>query len=158
MKRAQTLRSLLQHTPALQELLRGADQLSALQTQLEQHLQPAARAHCRVAALQEGCLMLLVTDANWATRLRYQHNRLLKELQTVPAFQTLKTIQIKVRPQDEVVVPERERLTLSNQASRTLQETAANVSNPALRAALERLARHGLPDAEKAEKAEKKAT
>lgn len=141
--------SVLQNSTALRRLVERAQALDRLQELINQYLQPAARAHCRLANYQAGTLTLIVTDGHWATRLRYQQKRLLKQLQSVPEFSQVTRIHFKVRPPVHVAQPAERTIELSEQAGQAIQSSAESTTDPVLRAALERLARHAQrsPDA-----------
>ncbi|WP_426149841.1 DUF721 domain-containing protein [Pseudomonas sp. DC3000-4b1] len=133
---------LLREARPLKALLSQAQRLSQIKKLLDTQLQPAAREHCHVAAWREGSLLLVVTDGHWATRLRYQQRRLQQGLQGMPEFAGLTRILFKVQPS---VGPRRASglgLNLSDTAAESLQAAAEGVTDPNLRAALERLARH----------------
>ena len=134
--------ALLREAKPLRALLGAALRLDQLQRLLESQLQPAAREHCKVASWREGCLLLIVTDGHWATRLRYQQRRLQRQLQTYEEFAGLTRILFKVQPPASVTPPRRNSMVLSTAAAESIQATADNVSDPNLRAALERLASH----------------
>lgn len=137
--------ALLREAKPLQALFNQAQRLDQLQRLLESQLQPAAREHCHVATWREGCLLLIVTDGHWATRLRYQQKRLLKQLQTLEAFATLTKIHFKVQPPTAERRAQRRTIILSDSAAENIQSTAEGISDPTLRAALERLAKHTKP-------------
>lgn len=139
---AQAPATLLREAKPLKALFGQAQRLSNLQRLVESQLQPAARGHCHVASWNNGCLLLIVTDGHWATRLRYQQRRLQRQLQALEEFATLTKILFKVQPR---VGPNRgtgRTLQLSNSAAQSIQETAEGIRDPRLRAALERLASH----------------
>lgn len=138
---------LLREAKPLRAIFGHAQRLGHLQRLLESQLQPAAREHCRVASWREGNLLLIVTDGHWATRLRYQQKRLQRQLMAFDEFTSLTRIQFKVQPttvQPSAVVSA---LDLSANAAETIQATADGISDPGLRAALERLAAHAKPKA-----------
>lgn len=137
--------TLLRETKALKNLLGEAQRLAHLQQLLESQLQPAARPHCRVAAWRDDCLLLIVTDGQWATHLRYQQKRLLRQLRNFKEFVNLAKILFKIQP-----TPAERRVTgrtptLSVSAAQTLRSAASGIEDPRLRAALERLASHTAP-------------
>lgn len=136
---AQATTKLLREAKPLQSLFVQAQRLDRLQQLLETQLQPAARPHCHVASWREGSLLLIVTDGHWATRLRYQQNRLLRQLGALDEFAGLARILIKVQPRTQAVTPKRT-VELTESAAETLHEAAEGISNPRLKAALERLA------------------
>jgi hypothetical protein len=135
--------ALLREVKPLKTLFNQAQRIERLQQLVASQLQPAAREHCLVASWREGCLLLIITDGHWATRLRYQQKRLLKQLQALEEFATLTKILFKVQPPTvEMRVPSRT-ISLSSSAAENIQATAEGITDPNLRAALERLAKHG---------------
>ncbi|HKS12896.1 MAG TPA: DciA family protein [Pseudomonas sp.] len=134
--------TLLRQARPLKALLNQAHRLSQLQRLVESQLQPAAREHCHVASWREGVLLLVVTNGHWATRLRYQQKRLQRQLQVMDAFHGLQRISFKVQPPAFHERPAGPGPALSGNAAQSIQATAESITNPNLRAALERLARH----------------
>ena len=133
---------LLREARPLKALLNHAQRLAHLQRLVESQLQPAAREHCHVASWREGTLLLIVTDGHWATRLRYQQKRLQRQLQSLEAFYNLNRILFKVQPPTTAPKAHGHPLDISNRAAENIQATAEGISDPKLRAALERLANH----------------
>ncbi|UII70491.1 DUF721 domain-containing protein [Pseudomonas sp. HN11] len=136
---------LLRDAKPLKAIFGHAQRLGHLQRLLESQLQPAAREHCRVASWREGNLLLIVTDGHWATRLRYQQKRLQRQLMVFDEFAGLTRIQFKVQPPTTLPGVVEHIHDLSTNAAETIQATADGISNPGLRAALERLAAHAKP-------------
>ena len=139
--KAQKTTSVLQNSTSLQRLVARAQATDKLQNLLNQFLQPAVREHCHLASFAAGTLTLIVTDGNWATRLRYQQKRLLKQLQNLPEFSQVSRIQFKVRPPLQPAKPQARTIELSEQAGQSIQASAEATSDPVLRAALQRLAK-----------------
>ncbi len=137
--------ALLREARPLQSLFNEAQRISQLQQLLEGQLEPVAREHCRVAVWRDGNLLLIVSDGHWATRLRYQEKRLLRQLKTLAEFSGLQRITFKVRPVASAVQGNGRQPTLSPSAARSIQASAEGISDPLLRAALERLASHAKP-------------
>ncbi len=135
--------AMLREAKPLKALFGAAQRLSHLQHLLDSQLQPAAREHCHLASWREGCLLLIVTDGHWATRLRYQQKRLQRQLQQLDEFAGLQRILFKVQPPSGQVRPPERSIALSSCAAESIQTTADGISDPNLRAALERLASHG---------------
>jgi hypothetical protein len=134
--------ALLRELKPLKNLSTQAQRLAQLQQVLQSQLQPAAREHCQVASWRQGCLLLIVSDAHWATRLRYQQRRLLRQLQTLETFSSLNKILFKVQPKAITKPATGTPYTLSDSAADSLQAAADTVNDPRLRAALQRLAEH----------------
>ncbi|MCG8294977.1 DUF721 domain-containing protein [Pseudomonas entomophila] len=133
---------LLRKARPLRLLLNQAERLEHLQRLLESQLQPAAREHCHVASWKEGTLLLVVTDGHWATRLRYQQKRLQRQLQAMEAFANLSRILFKVQPPLVTAIHTGQGIELSSRAASNIRDSAEGISDPKLRAALERLASH----------------
>jgi hypothetical protein len=133
--------ALLREAKPLKTLFSQAQRLGHLQRLLESQLQPAAREHCHVASWREGSLLLVVTDGHWATRLRYQ-KRLQRDLQALEAFASLTRILFKVQPPAGLAPLRTQAFDLSAVSADNIQATAEGISDPHLRAALERLAAH----------------
>lgn len=134
--------ALLRQARPLRLLLNQAERIAHLQRLLESQLQPAARAHCHIASWRDGVLLLVVTDGHWATRLRYQQKRLQRQLLALDAFANLNRILFKVQPP---LVPGRRTghgPELSTSAAESIRGSAEGITDPKLRAALERLAAH----------------
>ncbi len=140
--KAQKTAQLLQDNSSLQRLVQRAQSIDRLQQLLNQCLQPAAREHCYLATLQETTLTLIVTDGHWATRLRYQQKRLLQQLQQVPEFSQVLRIQFKVRPPMQPEKAPARNIDFSEHTGQVIQSSAQAISDPTLREAMERLARH----------------
>lgn len=134
---------LLREARPLKALFSQAQRLAQLQRLVESQLQPAAREHCHVASWREGTLLLVVTDGHWATRLRYQQKRLQRALQQLDAFVSLNRIQFKVQPTASSPRIGGHVMDISSKSAENIQATAEGISDPNLRAALERLASHG---------------
>lgn len=133
---------LLREAKPLKVILGHAQRLAHLQRLLESQLQPAAREHCHVASWREGSLLLIVTDGHWATRLRYQQKRLQRQLLEFNEFNNLTRILFKVQPPTVQRGATGHTMDLSSNAAETIQATADGITDPNLRAALERLASH----------------
>lgn len=140
--KAQKSTGVLQGSISLQRLLARAAATDHLQQLLNQYLQPAAREHCLLADCQAGTLTLIVTNGHWATRLRYQQKRLLEQLQSLAEFREVTRIQFKVRPPMQQDKPKLPSVAISAQSGQTIQDSAEAIHDPALREALERLAKH----------------
>ncbi|WP_185268741.1 DUF721 domain-containing protein [Halopseudomonas xiamenensis] len=133
---------LLRTHSTLKGLFNQARAVERLQLLLESVLEPAAREHCRAASYRDGLLRLLVSDSQWATRIRYQQKRLIRQLQAYTEFATLTKIHCKVQPPLVKKAPPVRKMKRSNVAAESLSETAEQIRDPDLRSALERLARH----------------
>lgn len=90
-----------------------------------------------------GKLFLGVAASAWASQLRHQQQALIAHLQGHPVFTELHSLHIRVLPPQTMIGPRRQRrkpLPLSARARVVVKGSAADIQDPALRAALQRLA------------------
>ena len=93
-------------------------------------------AHCRLADLDDGRLVVAADSSAWATRLRYHTAELRQKL-------GVETCRVIVMPVSAPVARGRPPLApISERAAGVLESTAQSVADPALAAALRRLARN----------------
>ena len=91
----------------IKELLNGGKRLGALKDQTRrraravEHVRaalPATLAQCVISAgLVDGVLTIGVTNANWASRLRYSSDRLLRQV-SASIGDTVSEVRFKVMP------------------------------------------------------------
>ncbi|MFT0213218.1 DciA family protein [Pseudomonas sp. F1_0610] len=137
---AQSSASILKKHYLLKPLVSQAARHHALQTALQQQLPAAAREFCFLASWQNQHITILVTQAMWATRLRFLQTHLLADLQKVPEFAGVLGLKFKIIPKTQKHQPKRQAPTLSEGAAKVIQANAQIIQNEDLRAALERLA------------------
>ena len=143
--RFQHTSSIIQRQSVLRVIMRNASRFAALEQIVHAQLPSAAAPFCHLANYQNGRLVLLIDNALWVTRLRYQQNQLLERLARYPDFADLQRIQLKVKPNPSFHTKseeDAEKNHLSREAGDMLKSCAENITDPQLRAALERLARH----------------
>lgn len=129
------------HNTTLQTILHKTKQLHNLQQNIDRYLPTDLKAYCSVANYCEGHLVLVAENAAWAMHIRYQTPELLKHLRDDPLFAQLRQITVKV--QRTAPEPPKQSLPvepLSPQSRNVLEETAAQIDDPDLKAALLRLA------------------
>jgi hypothetical protein len=147
----------LLRTPSgqLAGLMATARRLEAVERALDGILDPGVRDHVHAARLERGILTLLADSPAWATRLRYLAPVLREQLDG-PLRETLTEVRIHARPIDRPIdrsdsarahaqhpgAPPRQ-AQLSADAAAVLESVAAATADPALRASLRRIARHG---------------
>lgn len=129
----------LEEGGTLERLVYTARRISHYQKLLESKLSVAARPHCKFSFWKDGELLVLVTDGQWATTLRYQQRRLVRELSTIPEFAGLVKIVFRVEPADTTYKREREANVITEAAAESIKEAAEAVTDARLKAALERL-------------------
>lgn len=140
--RAQPMSRLLDGGGELGSLMRTARLIERAQQHLRDHLPEEVRAHLHVGGYREGRLTLITDRAVWLTWLRYEQQRLLQLLHELPGFEAVTGFQFKVRPVHTVKAPRRYVRELPAQAADELSSCAADIENPRLKRALEKLASH----------------
>ncbi|HEB95111.1 MAG TPA: DUF721 domain-containing protein [Sedimenticola thiotaurini] len=101
----------------------------------------ALRPHLTAARLNDGELLLYTDSPAWSSRLRYLSRELKRRLQREGMVVNSLRVRIVIGRRQEKSRRRRIR-NLSNANARLLEQTADQVSSPALREALQRLARH----------------
>jgi hypothetical protein len=99
--------------------------------------------HSEPTLYEGGTLTVTVGSPAWASRLRQQEPGLVRALKGDPLFRGLRQLRVRIQPTDPVVkasplrtqAPSR----ISGKAARMVRSVAETVSDPELRAALERL-------------------
>lgn len=84
-------------TSAWQKILAASRYFLQLDVILKQYLEPSLVKHCQVAHYANGRLAIAVSNAVWATQLRYQVPDLLALLRNLEQFRALRTIHVFVR-------------------------------------------------------------
>ncbi|MGR4068861.1 DciA family protein [Halomonas sp. LR3S48] len=126
----------------LAPLMRTARLIGQAQQHLREHLPEEVREHLFVGGYRDGKLTLLTDRAVWLTWLRYEQSRLLDLLHQLPEFSAVTGFSLKVRPVRPLKVPPRQVRTLPAPAADEISACAADVDDPRLKGALERLASH----------------
>ncbi|PMR79508.1 DUF721 domain-containing protein [Halomonas urumqiensis] len=133
---------LLQGHGELGSLMRMARLIERAQQHLRDHLPEEVGEHLHVGGYQGGRLTLITDSAVWLTRLRYEQRRLLDLLHQLPGFEAVTGFHFKVRPVRPAKAPVRQVCELPASAADELSSCAADVDDPRLKRALERLASH----------------
>ena len=135
------IRQLLTQNKVLQPLYAQIQQQQQILRQVRQVLPPNAARHGSAAHLNGTVLNLFTDSPVWVSKLRFQTPALLSSLRS--QFPAIASINIRCdTPQRSL--SERRKLPAakrSHQASNTVENSAKNTANPALRAALLRLAK-----------------
>lgn len=106
----------------------------------------ALAAHAYPVRYAAGLLFVHVDTPAWASRLRHQQSALISALRRDPALRDLTELRVRVVPPESAETPTADRRApsrLSAQAAKVIERTAVAISDPDLRAALERLAQRG---------------
>lgn len=137
--------TILQQQSGLHGLLEHARLVGQLQHVLHACLPAAAAAHCHLADYSQGRLLIIIDNAHWATRMRYQQDQLAQRLRRHNEFADLRQIQFRVRPGAQFASTEQNaskaRKQISAKARESIRDCADAISDQALREALLRLIR-----------------
>lgn len=144
MKKLKNSAEILHQQPALRQVIAHAKQLELLQPILQSCLSAAAASYCHLANYSNGRLVIIVDNAHWLTRLRYQQQQLIDRLRAHSQFAGLQRIQFRVRP--TTVAQDgrqpQDRATISSAAKDCINSCAEVIEDEKLRAALLRLAQN----------------
>lgn len=125
------------------ELVTHARQLGHLSSIVQAMLEPSLANHCQLAHFDGSRMVLIADTPAWASRLRFSINTLLAQLkQYSNKFHALSQIEVQVKPLlPPIPTPLTKERKLSADAARCLTESAESIEDPALREALQRLAK-----------------
>ncbi len=136
-----SINSFLQKETALTKLQARSRQHAALLQQVRRLLPSPLDRHCLAAVLRDDRLLLFADSSAWASRLRYFSRDLILGLRQMQLPVTKAAIRI-LAPNRQKKLKQRHIMQLSRKNAQLLQQTADDISDPALSAALRRLSRH----------------
>ena len=121
-------------------LLQQSQRLLHLTRTLQEHLPEPLNRHCTVANIHNDSLVLLTDSPVWSSRLRFHAPALLRELERRHAVH-LTSVRIRINPPEQVrpAAPSR-KPQMSATTADLLRQVASTLDDPALGAALRRLA------------------
>jgi len=106
-------------------------------------LPPSLAAQCQAANLDGTNLVIAVSSSAWAAKLRYQLTAVLGHLKTCDDLPPVDALRIRIQPlRLEPATRPVSRAPLSAETATVIRHVADNTTDPALRAALQRLVRH----------------
>jgi hypothetical protein len=128
---------------SLKRLINQLSTQKALLIQIRQMLPAPLDVQLKAVVHQDGNLTLFVSSSVWASRLRY----LLPELQKQLVGEGMRPAKLRIKIlHDESLITIKSKLPalpkLSTAVSQQIRETADNISDPSLQAALQRLSRN----------------
>jgi len=126
----------------LKQLTAQAARLTELEAALRACLPEPLRTHVHLAAVRDGCLVLMADGPPWATQLRYRTPEILSALPAMPEFHGVRSIRVRTeRAAAPATALPRAPSTMGAGAAEALEAQARSTVDGRLRAALERLAR-----------------
>lgn len=134
------VKDLLSRNPQVSNLLKELSQQQTLLKTVLTLLPPPLDQHCLAVQLKERKMLIYTDSSAWASRLRFHSRELSRDLATngVP----IQKITVRVSPQSpgRRTAPRRMN-SLSPENARIIRQTAEDICDPGLSAALSRLAR-----------------
>lgn len=129
-------------TGKLEQVLERVESLRRLNERVMLCVDPDLQAHCQVANFRQGCLVMVVDSAVWATRLRYSFPELLNRLRFEARLFEVSSLQCVVRKvsMPQISKNKEKSLSLTAENAQLFLEIAENESDPILAASLKRLA------------------
>lgn len=142
---SKTIDSILQQDPhsILGFIQLKVSELKKINQLWQAKISPDIAQHSRVANFREGCLVIEIDSAAWATRLRYLLPDLTKKLVKYPMLNTLKHIEWYIQPNFYPCAEKKPLMpALTAASSQLLQIAAENITVKSLQTALTRLSRN----------------
>ncbi len=130
-----------QFSGEFEQTIQRSEKLRQLWHRLRRKLDADLASHCQLQNLRDGMLIIACDSTAWATRLRYQIPTLLEAMHHIMGHEGIHDIQIRVQPVSQKTQQQSARATLSSHGAHCLKQCADTISDPALRQALEQLAK-----------------
>ncbi len=126
------------------ELLNNNRLFKKIETSLHQALPVYLVAHTGLLSYENGVLLIRVDNSNWAGKIRFSMPQITSDLRKTHYFNGLKHIKIKIKPRyvAKIKTGKVKRKALTDNAKKSLLETADLIQDPLLKEALSKLARH----------------
>ena len=139
----QRINKLMKHHSVLSGLSNTIAEQRGLLDQIRTYLPESVRPHCLGAVCKDSCLTLFVDSPVWSSRLRYLSKQLLDKLGS--SSLRVESIKIRIMLQQTPLSARRKRRQpnrLSENEAHLLRNYADSCDDPALSAALLRLAKN----------------
>lgn len=137
--KAKSVQSLMQNrNPGLGQLLAHARILNRLDHILTSILDPALSSHCQVAEYRNHCLILVCSNATFATRLRMISQQLLDSFRE-EGESGIERIEIRIAPVNRPKPEVRKQRTLSSAAIQALGRFASDSGDADIQAIFDKI-------------------
>ena len=135
----ESVQSLMQsRKPGLGQLLAHARVLNRLDQKLTSILDPTLSPHCQVAEFRNHCLILVCSNATFATRLRMISQQLLDSFRE-EGESGIERIKIRIAPVNRPQPEARKQRTLSSAAVQALGRFASDSGDADIQAIFEKI-------------------
>ncbi len=120
---------------------RERDTVHQLQSVWNDRTELPLAAHTHPTSYRAGRLVVHADSSVWANRLRHQQEHAMQTLRQDPFFEDLVELRVRVAPLSPTRPTDshRPQARLSEASTRVIKAVAADIKDPALKAALERL-------------------
>ena len=120
---------------------RERDTARQLQAVWNDRIELPLATHTHPTSYRAGRLVVHADSSVWANRLRHQQEHAMQALRQDPFFEDLVELRVRVAPlsQTSPTDSQRPQARLSEASTRVIKAVAADIKDPALKAALERL-------------------
>ncbi|KTC76772.1 DUF721 domain-containing protein [Legionella brunensis] len=128
----------------LQEICQNALELEGLSTLVKTHLPPHLSNYCKVGSFLKGALTLTITNAAWATELRYNLPELRDKLRKEAGLYQLTGIKISIESENNpltAISKTKRTITLSPAARNAIHIASEQCDYEPLKEALQQLAK-----------------
>ena len=122
---------LTKNASVLTNLIRKSKNVQNLASVFHSMLDASLAKHCKLATLEGSKLNVTVTNAAWATRLRYAIPDIIKILRTQPEFKEISTIHYFVNQPTQAFIRKKKQIKLSRNNKILWQETMASLKKKA---------------------------
>jgi len=126
------------HNPAFGQLLTHARVLNRLDQKLTTMVDPTLSPHCQVAEFRNHCLILVCSNATFATRIRMISQQLLDSFREEGEF-GIERIEIRIAPVNRPQPEARKPRTLSSAAVQALGRFASDSGDADIQAIFEKI-------------------
>jgi hypothetical protein len=126
------------HDAGFARILKHARLLNRLDATLNSVLEPALSAHCQVAEFRDHCLVLVCSNASFATRIRMISKQLLDSFRD-EGETAIERIEIRIAPVNRPQPDARTKRTLSPAALEALGRFASDSGDADIQAIFDRI-------------------
>lgn len=125
----------------LMEISNRVIQLEELNNKLQTHLPSYLREHCHVGSFNNGCMVIMVNNAAWASELRYNLPELRDALRKEAGIYQLASIKITMITLDVTKARKPSDKKLSSTARQAIKDCGEQCEYPPLKQALFKLSK-----------------
>lgn len=136
------INSILGNGETLADLFSQSREIVKLQYELRNKLGKPVSEHVYLASINPEVLTLYTDTAAWAARLRFDTNNILAFIKTLPGYDRVISVRIKIDPS---LVPSEQKgnsKQLSSLSAQHLEKVAETIDDPELQSSLLKLAQN----------------